>query len=468
MVAAHPLAPARTTLMIKPVGGLCNLNCTYCYYLPTIDQVYGGHERRMSLQTLESVFAGYLPGAADDVTIAWQGGEPTLAGLTFFEQAMAFQKKHARPGQRIAHAVQTNGTLLNADWCRFLHEHKFLVGISIDGLGDDHDHYRVDHHDKGTYKQVLAGLKLLRKHQVEHNILCVLNDRNVKKPRQVFNALLNLGEKWMQFIPAIEWAPGSCAPGSCTPGSCAPGSDAPGSCAAGDDPTPTLVPFSPDPDDYGRFLCEVFDLWFDQHRDKVSVRHFDAILGKLVHGNAAYCILDGACHSQLTVEHNGDLFGCDHYVQPRWQLGQITPAPGSGQRVSLTVEGGRLGNDAAGNYAAGELDTGWMDRADAQKLGEFAARKQHLPEGCLTCEWKALCDGGCPKHRPHRGDVPEPTVLCRGYKRFNAHAMMRLEWLASYLRAGVMPPAPDARPRAGSGASSRPRVKPRSKRGRRR
>jgi len=421
MPGPHPLAPARTTLMIKPVGGLCNLDCHYCYYLPTIDRVYGGREQRMSFETLESVFAGYLPHASQQVTIAWQGGEPTLAGLDFFKKAIEFQQKHARPGQQVSHALQTNGTLLDDDWCRFFRENKFLVGISIDGLGQDHDHYRVDHRGRGTYDRVMQGLRLLRHHQVEHNILCVLNDRNVKHPRKVFDALLKLGERWMQFIPAVEWVD----------------DDGP--------QKPRLAPFSPDPDDYGRFLCEVFDLWFDRYRDTVSVRHFDSILGALVQGQATICILGPQCHSQLTVEHNGDLFGCDHYVQRRWQLGQINPTPS----IPLTIEGhppAQADASAVEPPAQSPPDPDWLDRADARKLGEFAGRKQHLPEACRACEWVGLCFGGCPKHRPRRGDVAEPTILCAAYKRFNAHAMMRLQWLANYVRAGTPPPPPDRAP----------------------
>ncbi len=435
MVAAHPLAPARTTLMIKPVGGLCNLDCQYCYYLPTIDEVYGGHEQRMSLETLESVFAGYLPHAAREVMIAWQGGEPTLAGLDFFKQAIAFQEKYARPGQQISHALQTNGTLLDDDWCRFFRENKFLIGISIDGLGEDHDHYRVDKQARGSYDRVMQGLRLLRHHQVEHNILCVLNDRNVKHPRKVFTALLELGERWMQFIPAIEWTP---APGSSEAGN-------------GHDARPILAPFSPRPEDYGRFLCEVFDLWFDRYRDTVSVRHFDSVLSALVQGQASICILGPQCHSQLTVEHNGDLFGCDHYVERRWQLGRINPR----NDVALTIEG-HPPAPADSSAVQPPTDPNWLNRADVNKLGDFAARKQHLPQACFNCEWKQLCHGGCPKHRPYRGDVAEPTILCAAYKRFNAHAMLRLQWLANYVRAGTPPPPPE-------GAAAQKRRRERSK-----
>ena len=250
----------------------------------------------------------------------------------------------------------------------------------------------------------------------------------------------------MQFIPAIEWV-----------------EDEQGE--------PQLAPFSPDPENYGKFLCEVFDLWFDKHRDRISVRHFDTVLGRMVQGVAPLCILGEQCHSQLTVEHNGDLFGCDHFVERRWQLGHIGPP----EAVDVTVEGDALtppspGRGPGEGQATGEqdrvhgdlpspqpspggrgsqhpaLDVDWLDQSDSNRLGEFACRKQHLPQMCLDCQWKELCHGGCPKHRPHRGDVPEPTILCASYKRFNEHAIMRLEWLANYLRSGMQPPPPGPGP----------------------
>ncbi|MAE62385.1 MAG: hypothetical protein CMJ49_13645, partial [Planctomycetaceae bacterium] len=184
MVELNVIQPSSVTLMIKPVGALCNLDCEYCYYLPT-KSVYDGHESRMSLATLESIFASYLPVAADEVTICWQGGEPTLAGIGFFEKALEYQDKHKRPSQKIANAIQTNGTLLNDDWCELLRRHGFLVGISIDGPPHFHDHYRRTNGGAGSHDKVAAGLRLLQRHGVEYNILCVLNDRNVGHPDDI-------------------------------------------------------------------------------------------------------------------------------------------------------------------------------------------------------------------------------------------------------------------------------------------
>ncbi|MFP4145249.1 MAG: radical SAM protein [Phycisphaeraceae bacterium] len=438
------IEPNRATIMIKPVGALCNLDCTYCYYLPT-KTIYGGHEHRMSEATLEQIFASVLPRFEKDVTIAWQGGEPTLAGLGFFEQAIAFQNRYKRPDQTIKHALQTNGTLLDDRWCEFLGRHGFLVGLSMDGPPRLHDHYRRTNRGTASSGDVHRGLELLQKHKVEYNILAVLNDQNVHYPDEMMGYLLNRGSRWLQFIPAIEWEPDA---------------------ETGEN---RLAPYSPDPQAYGEFLCRVFDRWFEQERTRVSIRMFDAVLNKLVLGQIGFCILDASCHNQLTIEHDGSVFGCDHFVEPRWRLAKIgepgwendLPISGGADVVGLTVHGkGYRPNreqggldiaeeaDVATRYAAEDEPAGpdlnWFDRLDDERLSSFAKRKQHLPEACRQCPWKPLCHGGCPKHRQNGGDVPEPTVLCEAYKRFYSHSMERFEWLAGYLRRGHLPPPPEA------------------------
>jgi serine-type anaerobic sulfatase-maturating enzyme len=406
---------AGASLMIKPVGAACNLDCAYCYYLEVQDNVYGGHAQRMSLETLETTLREYIASAPDTATICWQGGEPTLAGLAFFEKAVEIQKSSQRPGQRIVHALQTNGTILDDDWCRFFKREKFLVGISIDGGPPLHDTYRVDAAGHKTHAKVMRGLKLLRKHGVEHNILCVLHRENVKHPRHLFEYLVGLGEKWLQFIPAIEWVTDEATGG------------------------PSLAPFSPRPDDYGRFLCETFDLWFDKYRDKVSVRDIDTALQSLVSGEASLCIYSGSCHRQLTIEANGDVFGCDHFVEPRWRIGHINRqgngSCGSPSTVPLTIAATPNPDDAPKGA--------WPTRVDYDTLSTFADRKLSVPQTCLDCEYLRLCHGGCPKDRPHRGDVPAASILCEGYKMFFSHAMLRMQWLAEYLRHGTQPPRLD-------------------------
>lgn len=405
---------AGASLMIKPVGAACNLDCVYCYYLDVQDEVYDGHVQRMSMKTLDATLRNYIAAAPDTATICWQGGEPTLAGLAFFRKAVQIQKTCQRPGQQIVHALQTNGTLLDDDWCGFFKREAFLIGISIDGGPPLHDSYRVDTVGGKTHAQVMRGLKLLRKHGVEHNILCVLHRENVKHPRHLLEYLVGLGEKWLQFIPAIEWETDE---------------------VTGE---PRLAAYSPRPEDYGRFLCKTFDLWFDKYRDKVSVRDIDTALQRLVAGNASLCIYDESCHKQLTIEANGDVFGCDHFVEPRWRIGHIHISGGSyatSSPVPLTI-------GCKAEHSVDESEAAWPGRVDYDTLSTFANRKLHLPGSCLSCEYFRFCHGGCPKDRPYRGDVPVASVLCEGYKMFFSHAMLRLQWLAEYLHRGTQPPSP--------------------------
>jgi uncharacterized protein len=413
------LRPDGASVMIKPVGASCNLDCVYCYYLPT-SQLFGGHQRRMSPGTLERVFAGLLPGFEDQVNIVWQGGEPTLAGLDFFRHAIELQRRYARPGQRVSHALQTNCTLLDDEWCAFLREHRFLVGASVDGPPRFHDAYRVTTRGRASSGAVLRGIAGLREHGVEFNILCVINDRNVHHPGELWRFLLSLGSPWIQFIPAIEWEDDPGSPGR-----------------------RRLAPYSPGAADFGRFLCAVFDRWFDRARERVSVRLFDAVLNKLVLDVMPLCILDGSCHNQLTVEHDGSVFGCDHFVERRWQLGSVDDpggrgrgGPGGSEDVGLTVNGVGVPCDRSPG-----VRSDWLRAIDVDRLESFAARKSNLARGCVSCKYRAFCFGGCPKHRERSGGVPEPTVLCEAYRMFYGYALPRLRWLASFFERGEQPPA---------------------------
>ncbi len=450
------VSPSAATLMIKPVGATCNLRCEYCYYLPVQDELYGGRCKRMGTDTLEAVFAAWLPRAEDQVTISWQGGEPTLAGLDFFREAMRLVDRHRRAGQTVNHALQTNGTRLDDDWCAFFCQHAFLIGISIDGEPGQHDHYRLDPAGRGTYDRVRRGLELLRQHGVEHNLLCVLNDQNLRAPLRLYRRLRDLsgnGSRWLQFIPGIEWVDQATG----EPHDGTPGSD--GGKSTG---TPVLAPFSPDREAYGEFLCTVFDEWFAHDRHEVSIRLFDNVLSVMLGRPAVECTHGPACHTQVTVEHNGDVFGCDHYVQRRWQLGKTGQTRASGSPglntslIPLTVRDTDTSDAAAKSVA---VSPDWFDTLDQPKMQRFADRKLDLPEPCEACEYRRFCHGGCPKHRPHRGELPEASVLCGGYRRFFAHSMERFEWLAEFLRRGELPPPPG---RAGGQRSAKPRTRPRS------
>ncbi|QDU70920.1 radical SAM protein [Mucisphaera calidilacus] len=423
------LSPKSSMLMIKPVGAACNLRCHYCYYLPVMG-IYDGNAQRMREETLEATLAGYLPESNKTVTLSWQGGEPTLAGLDWFKRMIELVDKHRRPDQRVVHCLQTNGTLLDDEWCAFLRQHEFLIGISLDGLASDHNHYRVTTDGSGSYAQVMRGLELLRKHGVEHNILMVLNNKNVVHPKEVWRELMRIEARWVQFIPAVEWL----SPDDAERVNRHDGDWHAAPADLGDWKGWHTASFSPTPEQYGRFLCEVFDLWFEKHRYEVSVRFFDSVLNTLVMGRASECIYSHSCAGQVTIEHDGTVFGCDHYVQPEWRLGHVHG--GAARTVPLTINSSVPEQERESAPIGGR----WMSGLDRARATEFADRKLDLGEPCASCDWFQLCHGGCPKHRPARGELPGPTVLCDGYRTFYPHAMPRLQWIANFLKQGQMPP----------------------------
>ncbi|QQE10429.1 radical SAM protein [Planctomycetota bacterium] len=428
MLSKPKINPSSVSLMIKPVGAACNLDCEYCYYLPTHD-LYERPSHRMSEETLENMFKTILPHFEDHVSICWQGGEPTLAGIEFFKKALAFQEKYKRPEQSIENSLQTNGTMLNDEWCEFLKENKFLVGLSCDGPPHLHDLYRYTVKQEPSSSMVMRGHKLLQKHGVEYNILCVLNNVNVKHPELVYNYILNLGSRFVQFIPAIEWEEPAENFTSGYPGE-----------------NPPLKDISPDPEDYGRFLCKVFDLWNRHHRTHVSIQTIDVMLNQYLFSRSSLCIHSDSCHNQVTVEHDGSVYGCDHYVNSRWQLGHVSDktwkplTPPTPSTVPLTVSASPA--DARPEWEHSPFEKDWYQSLDTENFGDFATRKMNIPEDeCGQCEFQRFCYGGCPKHRQHRGDKTEKTILCKGYKMFFAHAMPTLDEIARFYRHyGQLPP----------------------------
>ncbi len=434
-----PLGPAYSDAMLKPVGAACNLACEYCYYRPGRPGI--PEAGRMGDDILEGFFAGFLTRATGVVTIGWQGGEPTLAGIDFFERALAVQRRFQREGQKIFHALQTNGTLLDDDWGRFLSREKFLVGLSLDGAPDLHDRHRKTPAGAGSSEAARRGLEILRRHRVETNPLCVVSVANVKRPEETLLHLLNLGLNWVQFIPAIEWeveqendvGAGPCA----RPRAQGDHGGAPlqtenpeNTNTAETAPRRKLAPFSPSPSDYADFLKRTFDLWFERFRGRVRIRDVDAWLETLACGTSPSCVFGTSCHDMLTVESDGSIYPCDHAVGPGTLLGRI----GEGAK---------------------RPDGEWPDRLDLERLAAFRARKSQHAADCQTCPVFPLCHGGCPKHRaengpanvgagsprPH-GTAPGKTVLCPAYRAFFDHARERLEWIAGYIRRGEIPPPP--------------------------
>lgn len=395
-------------LLAKPTGAACNLDCSYCFFLSK-EQLYPGSRFRMDDEVLgaylRQLFAAHPDG---EVAVSWQGGEPTLMGLPFFERAVALADEHRRPGQRVLHTIQTNGTRLDETWAAFLRRHDFLVGLSLDGPRDLHDRHRVTRGGGGTFDQVVAAHALLRQHGVAVNILCALHADNAGEPLRSYRFFRDeLGARHLQFIPVVERvAPGEQAREAECWGA---GGSLPRRLYTqnGDRAAPRSVGAA----QYGTFLVTVFDEWLRRDVGTVFVQAFDVALAAKV-GRHELCVHAPQCGDALVLEHNGDLYSCDHYVEPGFLLGNIREHP------------------------LAELVASPRQRAFGR------AKQEALPGACRQCDVLALCQGGCPKDRFLTAPDGEPGLnyLCAGYLAFFRHLDPWLELMAGELRAG-RPPA---------------------------
>ncbi|MFO1451780.1 MAG: anaerobic sulfatase maturase [Opitutaceae bacterium] len=399
-------APAQAPfhLMTKPAGSACNLDCTYCFYLEKEALYRDAGSLRMTPQVLEAYIRDTLaaqPG--DEVGFAWQGGEPTLLGVGFYETAVALQSTYAR-GKRITNALQTNGVLLDDRWGQFLRKHHFLVGISIDGPRHLHDAYRVDKGQRPTFDRVVQGIEVLKRHHVEFNTLTTVHRKNSRQAREVYRFLRDLGSGFLQFIPIVER---SAAPDLPDGLRLAP----PPSTDPADPLDSEVTPWSVRPVDYGNFLIEVFEEWIKTDVGRVFVQHFDSALASWVGAPAGVCVFSPECGRALAVEHNGDVYSCDHYVYPRYKLGNL-------MQQDLTT---------------------MIDSPQQAAFGR--AKSASLPRACLECPVRFACHGECPKHRFLRTPAGEPGLnyLCAGYKRFFAHIDSPLRTMAALLQSGRAP-----------------------------
>ncbi|MCV2396265.1 anaerobic sulfatase maturase [Actinotalea sp. M2MS4P-6] len=393
------------SVLAKPTGAACNLDCTYCFFLSK-ELLYDHDSQRMSEEGLETYLANLLDSQPDGpVEIAWQGGEPTMRGLAFFRRAVALAAELARPGQQLHHAIQTNGTLLDDDWGAFLAEHHFLVGLSMDGPAHLHDAYRVNKAGRGTHDQVLRGWDVLQRHGVETNILCTVHAANQEHGLEVYRYFRDeLGARYLQFIPIVERVPADSLP--LAEQGWRPGAHGPRTLLyqqRGDAVTSRSV----DPAAYGEFLVAIFDEWLSRDVGTVFVQDVDVALGNLF-GHYSLCVHSPECGAALAVEHNGDVYSCDHYVEPEYRLGNV--AEDSFRSMLGSPEQRRFGGS---------------------KLTE-------LPGQCLDCPVRWACHGGCPKDRFTTTAAGEPGLnyLCAGYYRFYTHAGPALDAMASLLRAG--------------------------------
>ncbi len=327
------------TLLIKPSGSDCNIDCVYCFYKDRAPK-FGRGKQRMSDEVLEELVKDYMQLGFPVVGFAWQGGEPTLMGVDFFKKAVELQKKYGSNGQEVSNTLQTNGVLLDDNWCRFLHENKFLLGISIDGPKEFHDQYRVDHSGAGTFERVMKGIKNCQKHKVEFSALVLLNNKNVEHPERLFDFLIENELTYIQFIPCVEREP----------------------------KTGNIADFSITPKQYGDFLCRLFDLWYEYGPEKLNIREFDSLVTYYVTGKHTICTYSKQCAGFVVVEHSGDAFCCEFFVEPKWRLGNILEMP------------------------LKKLAASSIKRA-------FARDKQNLCNKCLLCSHLDICRGGCMKDR---------------------------------------------------------------------
>ena len=323
-------------VLAKPIGPICNLDCRYCFYLEKEKLYPNERQWRMSDEMLEEYIRQYIQDQpVPEINFAWQGGEPTLLGMEFFRKVVELQQKYAG-GRKISNALQTNGTLLDDEWCEFLAAHKFLIGLSIDGPRELHDQYRVDKRQKPTFDAVMRGLELLRKHKVDFNTLTVVNRANSQQPLEVYRFLKEIGSEFLQFIPLVERRASA---QSKTPGFDFAEPPEPGHPG---DPQSPVTEWSVEAKPYGNFLCVIFDEWVRQDVGRVFVQLFDAALGNWMELGSSLCVFAEKCGAALAIEHNGDLYSCDHYVYPKYHLGNILNQSLGGMARILSKELGTL------------------------------------------------------------------------------------------------------------------------------
>jgi len=389
-------------LLAKPSGSTCNINCTYCFYLSK-QSLYPDEQHRMSDATLEAYLEQLLEShRMPQVTVAWQGGEPTLMRLDFFRRSVELVEKHRRPGQTVQHTFQTNGLLLDDQWCAFFKEHRFLVGLSVDGPREIHDTYRVDRRGQGTFDRVMAGWRCLRDHQVDFNILCTVNAANQRQGRNVYRFFRDeLGAKWVQFIPIIERATPQTLEIANRGWSEQPGRQRLLYTQTGDLVTERTV----GAEQYGRFLVDVFEEWVRHDVGEIFVQLFDVTL-EAYFGRHLLCIHAPTCGLGPALEYNGDLYSCDHFVEPRYKLGNIHQTP-------------------------------LLDLLTAPQQRKFGQDKlDTLTAQCRSCEVQSLCNGGCPKDRfaLSRDGDPGQNYLCPGLELFFKHTRPAMQQMARLLQ----------------------------------
>ncbi|MHB1191375.1 MAG: anaerobic sulfatase maturase [Armatimonadota bacterium] len=355
---------------MKPASADCNLRCEYCFYLEK-SALYPEGAHRMSDEVLERLVSGYMATDQPVYAFGWQGGEPTLMGVDFFRRVTELQQKHGRPGSTVSNGLQTNATLIDDDLAGHLSRYNFLLGVSIDGPEGMHDRYRRNAAGSGSHTSVLRGVECLRWHGVKFNALALVNSLNARHGGEVYRYLRDTGIGYHQYIPCVEFG----------------------------------REYSVDGESWGEFLCEVFDEWYAKDTRNVSVRLFDTLLALLVDDARNACHIGDDCRQYFLVEHNGDVYPCDFFVEPALKLGNV-------------------------------MTHTWAEMQASEAYRVFGARKKEWSEACAGCEYRSYCMGDCPKHR-----AQGLSVLCSGWKRFFRHALPRLEEPIPTLYLAVYPPS---------------------------
>ncbi|MCC6534547.1 MAG: anaerobic sulfatase maturase [Burkholderiales bacterium] len=367
-------------VLAKPLGAVCNLDCSYCYYLRSRDLYPAAPSMRMDERLLESYIVQHIEACPTKaILFSWHGGEPTLLGLDYFRRVVALQRRHCPAGREILNGIQTNGTLIDDDWGRFLAAEKFYVGLSIDGPREAHDVYRISKSDRSTHRHATQAYRLLRRHGVRPDVLCVVHARNVQQPLHVYRFFRDLGVGYLQFLPMVARRPDG-------------------------ELRPETVPA----DAYGSFLCAIFDEWIRHDSARMVIQNFDEAYRPYRGMAHALCVFRPTCGDIAVVEHNGDFYSCDHFVDAAHCLGNIRERP------------------------LHEM----LESAAQRAFG--AAKKSRLPRLCRECEFLDLCNGGCPKDRFIASPEGEPGLnyLCSGLKAFFEHTRAHLRQLAALEQAG--------------------------------
>ena len=384
-------------LMAKPIGAVCNLNCSYCYYLEKELLYENRKSYQMSDQLLERFVKEYIEAQpTPNVSFTWHGGESLLRDVEFYKKALRYQKMYAK-GRQVENCIQTNGVLLNDDWCEFFAENNFLVGVSIDGPEHCHDIYRKNKGGKGTFREVMRGIELLKKHCVEFNTMSVINNYNARYPLEVYCFLKELGSKYLQFSPVVERIAIGEKLSLQTPES--------------ERQNVKIAEWSVAPEQFGDFYIKIFDEWVKKDVGETFVQLFDATLAGFVGVEPGVCYFAKRCGHAAVMEFNGDVYSCDHFVFPEHRLGNIYQTP-------------------------------FLTMMLSEQQVAFGEKKRMLPTQCLECKFLSVCNGECPKNRFVSTKEGEPNVnyLCEGYKSFFSHVEPYMRFMAKELTAN-RPPA---------------------------